>query len=381
MSLAGAQNAVVGVVESRTAAAGALEYSVRVERALKGSPGERVTLRSAFTSCQVQLTVGARVGLLYDAGGEIFACSTSDPETLIAASELPAPSGTARLVAAVTGVRGTDTVQLGADGRVAGYGVAQGQVLAQSRCATDGVVQALRGADGRVRLARTSAGGFSGSTAVPVRDAVAVGCTGQGDRLWAVGRRDGEMVLLSVRHGRVRERMHRRADAAAIVGSRAYFAHGRLVRIVPLTGGRLRSARIRGEFTSISGYGHRVAGRLRDGRSAVLDVRSGKLVTGAGGRLTWLDDDRLLGADGVYDTRLRRLRAVSTRGALVGVDDGAAFFSDGDVLYRLAPGARRATRFAQLPGSVTSVVTAPRAFASRASWHSCEESAKQPLTT
>jgi hypothetical protein len=247
-------------------------------------------------------------------------------------------------------------------------------VLARGRCTSGGgVATAVRDEDGRILV---------GSTAVPVRDVLAVGCTENGRRYWAVGRSGADTVLLTVRNGQVDERMRRRADTATIVGARAYFTHGSLVRIVPLTGGKLRSARIDGRFASISGNGDRVAGRLRDGRSAVLNVRTGKLITRpAGGGLTWLDDNRLLGSDAVYDARLRKLRRVATRGTLVGAADGAAFYAKGKVLYRLAPGAKRAVRFAELPGRVTSVSAAPSSRALSATWHSCEESANSPLTS
>ena len=72
---------------------------------------------------------------------------------------------------------------------------------------------------------------------------------------------------------------------------------------------------------------------------------------------------------------------MTTRGTLVGVVEGAAFFADGKVLYRLAPGAKRAVRFAELPGRATSVVAAPAPRALKAAWHSCEESANSPLTS
>jgi hypothetical protein len=244
-------------------------------------------------------------------------------------------------------------------------------VLGLARCGT-GVAQAVRGSDNKVLV---------NGHELPLRTVLGIGCTENGRRVWVTGS-DGEQVrLVSVFNGQVKAQMRRPADAATIAGSRAYYVHGGdLVRIVPLAGGRLRSARA--EFASISGNGDRVAGRLRDGRSAVLNVRTGKLVTRrGGGRLTWLDDSRLLGLDAVYDTRLRRLRAVTTRGTLVGVVDGAAFFADGKMLFRLAPGAKRAVRFAELPGRVTSVVAAPTSRALKAAWHSCEQSAKFPLTS
>ena len=338
---------------------------------MKGVAAERVTLHSGFTSCQITFAVGQRIGVVYNAGGEIFSCSYVDPDALIAASALPQPSGTPRYTVAIAGVSGTDTVQLGARGQIAGYGFPQGRVLGLARCGR-GVVEAVRGSDGKVLV---------NGNELPLRTVLGISCTGNGARVWVTGS-DGEQVqLVSVSNGKVDTRMRRPAAAASIAGSRAYYVHGRdLVRIVPQGGGRLRSARA--GFTSISGNGDRVAGRLRDGRSAQLNVRTGKLVTRRdGGRLTWLDDSRLLGSDAVYDSGLRRLRAVTTRGTLVGVVEGAAFFADGKVLYRLAPGAKRAVRFAVLPGRATSVVAAPTPRALNVAWHSCEESANSPLTS
>jgi hypothetical protein len=344
-----------------------MQHVVRVERTLKGAPVERVILRSRMTSCQVAFDVGRRIGVAYRVADDILACDVVDPDALIAASALPAPSGTPRFAVALEGVEGLNAVLLGARGQVAGYEAPQGEVLAQGSCG-----RAVRGPDDEVRL---------DDTELPLRDVAAVGCTDNGRRAWAVGSDGTQVRLVTVRNGQVQERMRRPADVATIAGARAYFGQADRVRIVPLNGGRARSARIEGRFASLSGNGDRVAGRLRDGRSAVLDVRTGKLVTRQAGNLVWLREDRLLGADGIYDAGLRRLRAVSTRGTLVGVAGGAAFFADGSQLLRLSRAARRAARFAELPGRATSIIAVSRARASATLWHSCEESAKDPLTT
>ena len=224
--LAQSERALVGVVESRTelgtstGGSAGWEFVVRVERMLKGVAAERVTVRSGVTSCQI--TLRGRPARRPDATSARTCRSTRaatlDPDELLAASALPAPSGTPAFTAVIDGVPGTDTVLLGARGQVAGYGFPRGEVLAQGRCTSGGgVVEAVRDADGKIRV---------GSTEVPVRDVLAVGCTENGRRYWAVGRSGADTVLLTVRNGQVEERMRRRADAAAIAGSRAYFVHG-----------------------------------------------------------------------------------------------------------------------------------------------------------
>lgn len=378
--LAQSERALVGVVESRTPigngqVSGGWEYVVRVERMLKGVAAERVTLRSGITSCQLRLAVGQRVGLTHvGEDQQIFSCGYVDPDELLAASELPQPTGSARYEAAVEGVRGTDTVQLGADGTIAGYSFPQGKPLAMARCG-DGVTRVVRTGEGTVRVH---------SVEVALRDVSGVACTENGRRGWVVGRDGAQTQLITVFNGAAEVRMRRAADASAIAGSRAYFAHGSLVRIVPLIDGRIRSARVPGGFTSIAGNGDRVAGRLEDGRTAVLNVRTGKLVTGAkGGRLVWLGDDRLLDPERrtVLDTRLRVVRTFSgTRGTFVGTVNGATFFADGRTLYRAARGAKRVVKLGELPGRVTAVVAAPSSRTLKGNWHSCNESANSLLT-
>ena len=153
----------------------------------------------------------------------------------------------------------------------------------------------------------------------------------------------------------------RPATAAAIVGSRAYIAHGDLLRVYPLKGsGSLRATRYDGEFVQLSVRGNRVAGRLRDGRGAVLDLASGRQRTAAiSGSLAWLSGNRLVDSGAVRDARLRgraaghhqRRRCSPSRRAR---RTSATATSSAD--WR--PGARRAASFAHLPGHVVAMTPA-----------------------
>ena len=288
--LAFAPAAIVGVVEEADGG----NHVIRVERAVKGDLAGRVTVTSQLTSCQALLEKGARVGLIL--GGEpgawdLIQCNVFDPDALIAAGALPPPSGATRFIAAVQ-AEGLDAVALGARGVPAGYGLPQGTPLAVAGCG-DGVVQAMR-RDGKVHVFTRAARGLVASVTseVPVREVLALGCVG--DTTWVVGRDE----LVSVRPGEpARIRMDRRpATAAAIVGSRAYIAHGDLLRVYPLKGsGSLRATRYDGVFVQLSVRGNRVAGRLRDGRGAVLDLASGHQRTAAiSGSLAWLSGNRLV---------------------------------------------------------------------------------------
>ncbi len=353
--LAFAPAAIVGVVEEADGGT----HVIRVERAVKGDLSGRVTVTSQLTSCQATLETGARVGLIL--GGEpgawdLIQCNVFDPDALIAAGALPPPSGATRFIAAVQ-ADGLDAVALGSNGRAAGYGLPQGAPLAVGRCGSSAVVQAVR-SGGKVRVFTRSTRGLVASvtSAVPVRDVLALGCVG--NTIWVAGRDE----LVSVRHGEPpRVALRRRANAAAIVGSRAFLAHGDRLRVVALRG-TVRTTPYTGRFTQLSVLGNRVAGRLRDGRAAILSLASGRLVAGGSGSLAWLSRDRLLSGNAVLDTRLRTVRRVETSGELLAVEDGAAFFGHGSVLRRLSPGARRAQTFARLPGVVVAV-TAARATA------------------
>jgi hypothetical protein len=346
--LAFAPAAIVGVVEEVSTGNGGSTHVIQVERAVKGNLSGRVSVHSAMTSCMVTLERGARVGLVLSMGGigwDVIACNVFDPDTLIAAGTLPQPRGAPRFVAAVEAT-GLDSVALGARGRAAGYGLPQGTPLAVARCGGD-VVQAAR-SGGKVRVFTRFLPRLNGALPqeVPVREVLALGCVGR--VTWIAGRDE----LVSLRPGEPpRVELRRRTSAAAIVGSRAYLAHGDRLRAVNLTGA-MRTTRYDGAFTQLSVHGNRVAGRLRDGRAAVLNLTSGRLVAGRRGPLAWLGRDRLLNAGAVLDTRLRLVRRVQTRGDLLTVEDGAAYFADGAVIRQLAAGARRAETFARLPGNV-----------------------------
>ena len=110
---------------------------------------------------------------------------------------------------------------------------AQGTPLAVARCG-GGVVHATRGPDGKVRVFSRSLPRLeiASPQEVPVREVLALGCVGR--TIWVAGRAE----LVSVRAGeRPRVAMRRRpAGAAAIAGSRAYFAHGDLLRVDPAHG-------------------------------------------------------------------------------------------------------------------------------------------------
>ena len=114
-----------------------------------------------------------------------------------------------------------------------------------------------------------------------------------------------------------------------------------------------------GAFTQLSVRGDRVAGRLRDGRAAILNLASGRFV--AGRRARWPGSAPTAcstSAMPVLDSRLRVVRRVQTSGALLTVAGGAAYFGDGETIRRLRPGASRATSFAKLPGNVIGMAPA-----------------------
>lgn len=382
MFLPHAEAAIVGVVESRELVGSTATHVIRVERAVKGTFGERVTVSSILTSCQVSIDPGTRVGLFLNAGanGEwtTIACSMTDPDALLAAADLPAPSGTARLVAAVESAT-TDSVALTAGGKVAGYGLPDGAPLALARCGAN-AIQALRGTDGRVRVSARVAPrlGAAGAVEVPLKDVSALDCTG--NTQWAIGT-DG--TLVSIRSGEARVESRRAGGAVAIAGAKAYFARRGRVDVMTLRTGRVRTVRHAGQFTQLSVQGERVAGRLRDGRGAVLALASGRLRTGGTvDGLAWLGRDRLLDAGNgtVLSGRLEVARRLSGRvGRLVGTDGATAYLADGEFLRRLRPGAGRAEAFAEAPGPVVGIV--PVQTKATAAWHSCEKSAKHPLTT
>jgi len=355
--------ALVGTVEARDAAAnGSLSYTIRVERAVKGSFGERVTVHSGLTSCQVSLETGARVGLFLNPGasGEwtASACGVVDPDALLAAAKLPAPGGTPRFVAAVR-APGTDAVGLTAAGRPAAYGLPQrGSTTVQASCGGRVVAAAKRYVYSR-GLPNLDA---FGAVQVPLRDVLALGCSGR--TIWAAGS-DG---LVSIRGTDVRVLRRFKASAVAIDGARAYAATPGAVKVVTLTTNHLKTVRHHGQFAQLSVSGGRVAGRLKAGGGAILSGASSR----AAGPLTWLDRSHLLdGRRGlVLDARLRPVRRVNVKGTVLAVEGGAAYVGDGNIVRRLPRGGKRATEFARLPGKVLALTPAPATAA--AAWHSCE---------
>jgi hypothetical protein len=169
----------------------------------------------------------------------------------------------------------------------------------------------------------------------------------------------------------------------AFDGERAFVASAGRVDVVTLATGAVRTVAHPGRLVQLSASGERVAGRLDDGRSGVLDLATGELRTGDRvDGLVWLSRDTLLDAGNstVLDARLGVARRLSGKlGRVVGVQAGSAYLASGTTLRRLGPGAKRAAVFAELPGKVVGLTSVtPTA---RLSWHSCEKSAKKPLTT
>jgi hypothetical protein len=244
------------------------------------------------------------------------------------------------------------------------------------------VIQASR-IDGKIRVFSRDVPGLSESapTPLPFRDVLALGCVDGGRRLWAAGHSGDTVTLISIRGTDVDNPVSTRG-AVAFSGSHAYLAWDGRIRIYSLVDASWSTVRHAGRFEQLSVRGRRIVGRLTDGRGAVLSLATGRLRTGVHtGTLTWLKSNRVLDAAGgmVYDAKLRPVRGVSVSGELLAVEDGAAYFGDGAIVRRLAPGASRVTSFARLPGRVVAL-TSVRATAG-AAWHSCPKSAKLPLTT
>ena len=154
-------------------------------------------------------------------------------------------------------------------------------------------------------------------------------------------------------------------------GDRAVVASAGRVDVVTLGTRAVRTVRHKGTFRRLSVFGGRVAGRLADGRGARLDLAGGRMRTG--GRvagLVWLSRTSLLDAGNgtVLDARLNVKRRLSGKlGRVVGVENGFAYLASGRTVRRLAPGAKRATAFAQLAGDVVGLTSvAPSARLSRA---------------
>jgi hypothetical protein len=204
----------------------------------------------------------------------------------------------------------------------------------------------------------------------------ALACKGRA--IWAAGA--GGLVKIAQGKPELVRRISG-VGAATFTSARAYLATPGALHVITLATGRERIFRHSGEFATLSVNRGRVAGRLLGGGAATLidgRMRLNRKAEGA----TWLTRDRLIDTYGgrLLDTLLRPVREIErVPGTVVAVAGGAAFVAEGDVVRRIAAGARRAKVFARLPGKVVGLTAvAPNAAAA---WHSCEESAKAPLTT
>jgi hypothetical protein len=373
MHLAAEGTAFVGTVESKTDDS----YTFVIERVLKGDlPADRITLSSPPSHCQAALEVGQRTGIFGRGGQSISGCDTVDADALLAAADLPAPSGDTRFVAAVQ-AGSTDTVGLNASGGAAGYGVAQGGPMAVARCGASIVTASRSTQDGpQVRFRRVPELEDITSVTVPLRNVLALSCNGS--TIWAAGA--GGLVKI-VRGKAALVRRITKVGAATFTSARAHLAGPGGLHVVTLATGRERIFHHYGEFSTLSVNRGRVAGRLLGGGVATLIDGRLRLSRKADGA-TWLTRDRLIDTERgqLLDTLLRPVRRISRiPGTVVAVEDGAAYVAEGNVVRRLVRGATRARVFARLPGRVVALTSvAPTAAAS---WHSCEESAKDPLTT
>ncbi len=370
--LSRSDGALVGVVESvrlveEPGQKQWYEHVIRVERALKGAFGERVTVESSVDggTCGIKLPAGGRVGLALDRrAGKAWTtslCSTADPDALIAAARLPAASGTPRFVAAVAG-RTVDATALTARGKPAAYSERDGTPLAVAGCGRTHAL-AVREAGGRIALGGSDSSLASfGTIKLPLTTVSALHCAGDGTSTWVAGTLDGRTAIVSV-PGQRAETIHRGPAGAAVTfaGGEAFLASDGRVDVVTLDTGAVRTVQHAGRFTQLSFSDGRIAGRLADGRGGLLDLTSGGLLVG--GRvdgLVWLSRTSLLdaGNSAVLDAQLNVTRRLSGKlGRVVGVAGGSAYLASGKTVRRLKPGARRAPVFAKLPGRVVGLAS------------------------
>jgi len=366
-SLALTESAFVGVVESVSPDEPGKPFTdatlvIRVERVVKGTPGERVTVRSQVGYCGGIGGPGSRSGyLLYRGASGALSAFSAEPSQLDSAARLPAPSGTARFVAAVDGPT-LDAVALGGDGTAAAYSPRAGTPLALAGCGATSVLAARHVTLGIVVIRKDTSMARGRELELPVSELSALTCSE--DRVWAAGIRNERPVILSVGRTRREIAVIHRAPRGAVVafsGPRAYVASRGRVAIVTLATGTVRTVRHRGSFEQLSVLGGRVAGRLADGRAGRLDLTTGRLRTGARvDGLVWLSRTTLLDATNgvVRDSRLKvERRLIGELGQVVGVRDGTAYLASGRVVRRLEPGAKRVKRFAALPGKVVALTT------------------------
>ena len=206
--LAESDRALVGVVESRTAigtpAGGSAgwEYVVRVERTLEGRRG-RAGHAAQRRSPRARSRSRSASGSAWPTSAPISRstrAATSTPTSCSRRARCPRRAGRPSSPPSSMAFPAPTPCCSARAARSAGYGFPRGEVLgARRRCTSGGgVAEAVRDADGKIRV---------GSTEVPVRDVLAVGCTENGRRYWAVGRSGADTVLLTVRNGQVEERM------------------------------------------------------------------------------------------------------------------------------------------------------------------------------
>ena len=149
-ALAQADGAFVGRLERRREASGRAVLTFSVERALKGSIGSRIEVRTAANgaACGIEVPVGTRVGLVLDRRGGSWQgglCWQFDPEELLtAARPLPPPNGLGPVALVLGGEFGdVRLLALDARGRTLAYGRGDGRTGLVSVCPGGGLLAEL----------------------------------------------------------------------------------------------------------------------------------------------------------------------------------------------------------------------------------------------
>ena len=164
-ALAQSDGAFVGRLESRRDSGREAVLTFSVERALKGSIGSRIEVRTAANgaACGIELNVGTRVGLVLDRRGGSWRgslCWQFDPEELLtAARPLPPPNGSGPVALVVGGEFGdVRLLALDAKGRTLAYGRGGGRSGLVSVCPGGGLLAELAytGARSVLVMRRTS---------------------------------------------------------------------------------------------------------------------------------------------------------------------------------------------------------------------------------
>ena len=366
---------------------------IRVERALKGALGERVTVESSVDggTCGIKLPAGGRVGLALDRrAGKAWTtslCSTADPDALIAAARLPAASGTPPLRGRG---RGPDRRRHGA------HRARKARRLQRTRR------HAARGrrlrTDARPGGASRLAGGSRSRSDIPwpasarssCRSRPCRPCTARATALDLGGghaRRTAAIVSVrgseaerSIASGRSRSDVRRRGGVPGLrrPSRRRDARHGR---------GAHRPARGPIQAALLFRRAHRGPTRGRP-RRACWTSRAGRLRSPARrvDGLVWLSTAHRCSTPGngtVLDSRLNGQTAPhrQARHGRRRSRDGTAYLASGrDGATTRARRRSARTVFATLPGKVVGLTTIWRRRRAL-SWHSCEKSAKKPLTT